>query len=96
MALPQAQVAVLAAEPSVMSQGAGRQNLAFVRDIHDVDNTVFASQNRPLESVQPVAPHKQASVFAVTPSVFVQLGAAMHRQYSDEELHDVSEVDSVL
>ena len=84
VAVPQTQLAELAAEPSILSQDAGLQ--VFVADV----------QTSPVVAVQPVAPHKQASVFAVTPSVFVQLGAAMHRQYSDEELHDVSEVDSVL
>ena len=83
-AVPQAQVAVLAAEPFVT-----------VQDVYGLQ--VFASQNSPLDAVQLVAPHKQASVFSVPPLVFVHPGAAMHRHERwERKPHDVVEVDSVL
>ena len=50
--------------------------------------------------MHPVAPHKQASVFDVAPSVCVQLGAVMHRQEEDSKeeakSHDAVEVNSEL
>ena len=76
-AVPQAQLAELAAEPFVLVQDAyGRQ--VFVADV----------QNSPIVAVQAAVPHKQASVFAVTPSVCVQVGAAMHRQKLELKSHD--------
>ena len=52
-------------------------------------------QNSPVVAVQPVAPHKQASVFVDSPLVCVQSDAAVHRHESVLE-HDAVEVDSVL
>ena len=46
--------------------------------------------------MHPVPPHKHASVLDVAPLVCVQSDAAMHRQKSEEEVHDLVEVDSVL
>ena len=44
-------------------------------------------KNPELEVHVPVVPHKQVAPFVVAPSVFVQTGAAMQRQYKELESH---------
>ena len=46
--------------------------------------------------MHPVPPHKQVSLFGVTPFVCVQSGAATHRQNLELEVHRVMEVDCLL